>query len=54
MHIQDKVTWGADVDEKLGLVSTLGLDCVALDLPDSRRGNPVMDFSTREIGRAHV
>jgi mannonate dehydratase len=48
VHIQDKVTWGADVDEKLGLVSTLGLDCVAFDLPDSRRGNPVMDFSTRD------
>ncbi len=48
MQIQDKVVWNNEVDQKLALVSTLGLDCVAIDLPDTRRGNPAMDLSTRE------
>ncbi|HEV7820789.1 MAG TPA: hypothetical protein VGO84_06370, partial [Burkholderiales bacterium] len=48
MYIQDKVSWNGDIEQKLALVSTLGLDCVAIDLPDSRRGNPAMDLSTRE------
>src|SRR4051812_6684752 len=48
MYIQDRVSWNGDIEQNLALVSTLGLDCVAIDLPDSRRGNPAMDLSTRE------
>jgi mannonate dehydratase len=48
MQIQDKVTWDADVEKQLALMSTLGVDCVAMELPDSPRGNPAMDLSTAD------
>ena len=40
MLIQDKATWDADIDKRLALMSTLGIDCVSLELPDtpSNRG----------------
>jgi mannonate dehydratase len=46
MQIQDKVTWDADVEKNLALMSTLGIDCVSLELPDDPRGNPAMDLSS--------
>ena len=38
MLIQDKVIWDADIDKRLALMSTLGIDCVSLELPDTPRG----------------
>ena len=52
MQIQDKVSWNGEVDQQLALLGTLGLDCVAIDLPDSPGGNPAMDLSTRESASA--
>jgi len=46
MLIQDKVTWDADVEKSLAFMSTLGIDCVAMELPDGPRANPAMDLST--------
>jgi mannonate dehydratase len=46
MLIQDKVVWDADVEKNLALMSTLGIDCVSLELPDDPRGNPAMDLSS--------
>lgn len=48
MQIQDKVTWDQDIDQRLALMSTLGIDCVSLELPDTPSGNPLMDLSTPE------
>jgi D-mannonate dehydratase len=52
MQIQDKVSWNGEVDQQLALLGTLGLDCVAIDLPDWPRANPAMDLSTRESANA--
>lgn len=52
MLIQDKVTWDAGIGNRLGLMSTLGIDCVSLELPDTPRGNPLMDLSTLESATA--
>lgn len=52
MLIQDKVTWDADLDNRLALMSTLGIDCVSLELPDTPRGNPLMDLTTLESATA--
>jgi mannonate dehydratase len=46
MQIQDKVSWDANVEKNLALMSTLGIDCVSLELPDDPRGNPAMDLSS--------
>ena len=46
MQIQDKVTWDADVEKQLALLSTLGVDCVSMELPDGPCVNPAMDLST--------
>lgn len=46
MLIQDKVIWDADIEKNLALMSTLGVDCVSMELPDGPRGNPAMDLSS--------
>lgn len=46
MLIQDKLTWDANVEKNLALMSTLGIDCVSLELPDGPRANPLLDLST--------
>ncbi len=46
MLIQDKVTWDADVEKNLALMSTLGVDCVSMELPDGPRANAAVDLST--------
>ena len=46
MLIQDKVIWDADVEKSLAFLQTLGVDCVAIELPDDPRGNPAMDLSS--------
>ena len=46
MLIQDKVIWDADIEKNLALMSTLGIDCVSMELPDGPRANPAMDLST--------
>jgi len=46
MKIQDKVTWNAEVDKSLALLQTLGVDCVAIDLPDDQRADAAIDLST--------
>lgn len=46
MLIQDKVIWDADLEKNLALMSTLGVDCVSMELPDGPRANPMMDLST--------
>jgi mannonate dehydratase len=46
MLIQDKLTWDANVEKNLALMSTLGIDCISLELPDGPRANPLIDLST--------
>lgn len=46
MLIQDKLIWDANVEKNLALMSTLGIDCVSLELPDGPRANPLIDLST--------
>ena len=46
MHIQEKVTWDADVETKLAHLKTLGVDCIALDLPDPPAQGSAIDLST--------
>ena len=46
MLIQDKVVWDANVEKHLALMSTLGVDCVSMELPDGPHANPAMDLST--------
>jgi mannonate dehydratase len=48
MYIQEKVTWNADVDQTLALLKTLGVDCVAIDIPDGPREDSTIDLSTRD------
>src|SRR5262245_48134140 len=50
MLIQDKVTWDGDVDRKLAHLATLGVDCVALELPDPPPAS--MDLSTPDTASA--
>ncbi len=52
MLIQDKLTWDANVEKNLALMSTLGIDCVSLELPDGPRANPALDLSTPEACNA--
>lgn len=46
MLIQDKVAWDANFEKNLALLQTLGVDCVALELPDGPSVNPAVDCST--------
>lgn len=52
MLIQDKVTWDVDVEKSLALMSTLGVDCVSIELPDGPRANLALDLSTLELATA--
>ena len=52
MLIQDKVTWDADVEKHLVLMSTLGVDCVSMELPDGPLANPAIDLSTADATHA--
>ncbi len=46
MLIQDKVSWEGDVDAKLALLKTLGVDCVSIELPDNQRADAPINLST--------
>jgi mannonate dehydratase len=50
MYIQDKVSWDGNVEKSLALMKTLGVDCVAMDIPDRPRDN--IDLSTLESATA--
>src|SRR4051812_17386776 len=52
MLIQDKITWDAQVDAKLAHLATLGVDCVALDLPDPLPGGSAIDVSSPDAAAA--
>ena len=52
MLIQDKVCWDGMVDKKLGLLKTLGVDCVAMDIPDGPREGGAIDLSTPDAAVA--
>ncbi len=54
MLIQDKVVWDAGAEGKLATLGALGLDCVAIDLPDGPGKNPLMDFSTPDAATRTV
>jgi mannonate dehydratase len=51
MYIQDKVSWDAQIESKLALLKTLGVDCVAIDLPDGQPANGV-DVSSARSAKA--
>jgi mannonate dehydratase len=51
MYIQDKVSWDAQIESKLALLKTLGVDCIAIDLPDGQPANGV-DVSTAQSTNA--
>ena len=40
------------IDQKLALLSTLGVDCIAIDMPDGQRGDAAIDLSTPESATA--
>src|SRR5437764_2922576 len=46
MLIQEKVSWDGDVDKKLAHLATLGVDCIALDLPDPLPKDSGISLST--------
>ena len=46
MLIQDKASWDGDIDKRLGLLKTLGVDCVSMDIPDGPREGGAIDLST--------
>ena len=48
MYIQDKVSWDGDIEKKLRLLQTLGVDCVAIEIPDAPRSEPLIDLSTAQ------
>lgn len=48
MYIQEKVTWNGDVDGKLAFLKTLGVDCIATDLPGGQQEGAAIDLSTLE------
>ena len=50
MYIQEKVSWDGEVDQKLALLKTLGVDCIAIDLPDGK--DAAVDLSTQESATA--
>jgi mannonate dehydratase len=52
MLIQDKVSWDSQIDEKLAHLATLGVDCVALDLPDPLPEACGIDLSSAESASA--
>ena len=52
MLIQEKVTWDGEVDKKLAHLATLGVDCVALDIPDPLPRDSGIDLSTPESATA--
>jgi mannonate dehydratase len=54
MLIQDKLIWNANVEKNLALMSTLGIDCVSLELPDGPHANPLLDLSTRDACTAFL
>src|ERR1700704_6633440 len=52
MYIQDKVSWDGDVENRLRLLATLGVDCVSMDIPDGPRDGGAIDLSTPESATA--
>lgn len=52
MYIQEKVTWDGEVDQRLALLKTLGVDCISIDLPDGQRADATIDLSTLESATA--
>jgi len=48
MLIQDKVSWDKDIEKKLALLNTLGVDCVSVELPDGPHKDAAIDLSTQE------
>lgn len=52
MYIQEKVTWDGEVDQRLALLKTLGVDCVSMDLPDGQGKDAAIDLSTLESATA--
>src|SRR5687767_11531215 len=51
MLIQDKLTWNNDVEKNLARLATLGVDCVALELPDPPKEAGI-DLSTPQSAAA--
>lgn len=52
MYIQEKVTWDADVEKRLARLKTLGVDCIAVDLPDPPPKDSGIDLSTLDSATA--
>jgi mannonate dehydratase len=52
MLIQDKASWDRDIDRRLGLLKTLGVDCVSMDIPDGARADGAIDLSTPDSAAA--
>ena len=52
MLIQDKVAWDADVGRKLAHLATLGVDCVAMELPDPLPNDSPIDVSSPDAAAA--
>lgn len=46
MLIQDKASWDGDLEQRLRLLRTLGVDCVAMDIPDGPCSSNAIDLAT--------
>jgi len=46
MYIQEQISWDGDVDTKLAFLKTLGVDCIAINLPDAQGKGAAIDLST--------
>lgn len=52
MLIQDKASWDGDLEQRLRLLKTLGVDCVAMDIPDGQRPGNAIDLATEASAAA--
>ena len=52
MYIQDKASWNGDIENRLRLMKTLGVDCVSMDIPDGPRDGGEIDLSSPESATA--
>jgi len=52
MLIQDKASWDGGLEQRLRLLKTLGVDCVAMDIPDGPQPGNAIDLSTAATASA--
>jgi mannonate dehydratase len=52
MYIQDKISWDGDVEQKLSMLKTLGVDCISVEHNFSANNESAIDLSTPQSATA--